>query len=303
MSENNTQIALTSSKSSALARRTTESLAKRGINDLEAKESAQAWFQRAKNLYSSAPKDGPVDEFRASLKDFFSCIQRAASLDPQHPGIQYWLGTAFRDGLGTDVDSVAAAEWIQRAAEQGLAEAQFEFGGMLMYGEGASENAAEAVEMFRRAAEQNYVDAQVALGVAYGDGTGVTKDSAESVRWFRNAAEQNSANAQYFLAEALAEGRGITEDLAEAAKWYQRAASQGIADAQFRLGRLYYQGRGVPEDLEQAKLWFGKAAEQGLKEAKIMLDVCLAGIDHRIMQRIAAERRVSVNQQPKPNGG
>ncbi len=297
MSENNTQIALTSSKSVALARRATESLAKRGINDLESQESAHAWFQRAKDLYAGAPKDGPVDEFRASLKDFFSCIQRAANLDPQHPGIQYWLGTAFRDGLGTDIDSVAAAEWIRRAAEQGLAEAQFEFAGMLMYGQGAPEDAAEAVEMFRRAAEQNYVDAQVALGVAYGDGTGVTKDLAESARWFREAAEQNSADAQCFLAEALAEVRGITKDLAEAAKWYPRAASQGIADAQFRLGRLYYQGRGVPEDLEQAKLWFGKAAGQGLKEAKIMLDVCLAGIDHRTMQRIAAERGVTVNQQ------
>jgi len=292
MSEINTQIARVSSNRTALARRGTAVIAKRGLDDLVSQENAEVWFQKAKKLYEAVPKNLPITEFRASLGEFFRCLQRAADLDPLHPGIQFWLGTAYRDGLGTERDIEAAATWIRRASEKDLVEAQFQFAGMLKYGEGVPEDGSAAVGLFRKAAEQNHVDAQVALGVAYGDGSGVGKDLVESTHWFRQAAEQNSIIAQSFLAEALAEGKGVQKNLGEAAEWYYKAASQGMATAQFMLGKLYYNGLGIPEDLKEAEYWFGEAAEQGHKEAKIMLEVCLAGIDRKTMQEVARKRGV-----------
>jgi TPR repeat protein len=297
MNEKSTQITRVSPNRTTLVRGGTTVLAKRGLDDLVAQEDAEVWFQKAKKLYEVVPKNLPVAKFRASLREFFRCLQRAANINPQHTGIQLWLGTAYRDGLGTDIDIDAAAKWIGKAAEQGLAEAQVQFAGMLMYGEGVPEDAAAAVGLFRKAAGQNNVDAQLALGVAYGDGAGVDKDFVESTRWFRQAAEQNSDSGQYFLAEALAEGRGIQKNPGEAAEWYHKAASQGMANAQFMLGKLYYNGLGLPEDLEEAEHWFGEAAEQGHKEAKIMLELCLAGIDRKTIQKVAQKEESSSKMQ------
>lgn len=47
-----------------------------------------------------------------------------------------------------------------------------------------------AVEMYRIAAEQGVAQAQYNLGVCYDIGNGVAKDYAEAVKWYRKAAEQ-----------------------------------------------------------------------------------------------------------------
>ena len=160
MSEGKAPTALVSAQHAELARRATEALAKRGLDDLESQESAEAWFQKAKELYNAAPKNCSVAQFRASLGEFFQCLQRAATLNPQHPVVQLWLGTAYRDGLGTEVDLVAASSWIRKAALQGVAEAQYGLAEMLKYERGERQNLAEAVEFYRKAAEQDHIGAQ-----------------------------------------------------------------------------------------------------------------------------------------------
>ena len=63
-------------------------------------------------------------------------------------------------------------EWIKRAAEQGYAEAQFEFA--LCYDD--EDTIEEAVEWYRKAAEQGHIEAQYNLGVCYDNGDGVRKN-------------------------------------------------------------------------------------------------------------------------------
>jgi TPR repeat protein len=223
-------------QSSAVARKGTGALAKRGLDDLQSHESAVAWFKKAQGLYNAVPKEFPVTQFRSSLGEFFKCLQRAAILDPQHSGIQSWLGAAYKDGLGTEKDLATAAKWFRKAADQGVAGAQYELAEMFMYGEGVPQDSSEAARLHKMAADQGNIDAQLALGVAYADGSGLTKDLTESAHWFRRAAEQGSDIGQYFLAEAFAEGRGVPKNSTEAAKWYRKAASQGMAEAQSKLG-------------------------------------------------------------------
>ena len=91
------------------------------------------------------------------------------------------------------------------------------------------------MKWYRKAAEQGLANAQYKLGVAYVTGNGVEKDAAEAVKWYRKAAEQGYAKAQCFLGLCYAEGYGVTKDEAEAAKWYHKAAEQGHALAQKRL--------------------------------------------------------------------
>ena len=133
---------------------------------------------------------------------------------------------------------------------------------------GVPEDDAEAVRWCRKAAEQGLAAAQYMLGFMYAEGEGVPEDDAEAAKWFRKAAEQGDVEAQSRLGFMYVEGEGVPEDDAEAVRWYRKAAEQGLAHAQFMLGFMYAEGEGVPEDLVQAHAWFNIAAAQGLEEAE-----------------------------------
>ena len=63
-------------------------------------------------------------------------------------------------------------------------------------GEGVKQDFAEAVKWFRKAAEQGLAPAQFRLGCLYDDGKGVEKDRQEAIKWWRKAAKQGNADAQ-----------------------------------------------------------------------------------------------------------
>lgn len=115
----------------------------------------------------------------------------------------------------------------------------------------------------QRAAEQGLAQAQFSLGAMYAEGLGVVKDDAQAVRWYQRAAEQGLADAQFTLGLRYEDGRGVPKDDAQAVHWYRRAAEQGHARAQVRLGLMYAEGRGVPRDEQQAYFWWLLAAARG----------------------------------------
>jgi TPR repeat protein len=100
---------------------------------------------------------------------------------------------------------------------------------------GVAKDETEAVKWYRKAAEQNVADAQYNLGVCYAIGQGVTEDDAEAVKWFRKAAEQNYADAQYNLGVCYDSGEGVAKDEIEAYKWWLLAAGHGNDDAKYNM--------------------------------------------------------------------
>ena len=138
---------------------------------------------------------------------------------------------------------------------------------------GVEKSEAEAVAWYRRAAEQGLAGAQFSLGSMYDRGIGVTADHLEAAKWIRLAAEQGYVIAQFALGSMYdiddhvpsnaAETAAQYERATEAVKWYRRAAQQGYALAQYNLGMLYQDGIGVPRDDEVALMWFEIAAAQG----------------------------------------
>ncbi|MBQ7249238.1 MAG: sel1 repeat family protein, partial [Deltaproteobacteria bacterium] len=57
----------------------------------------------------------------------------------------------------------------------------------------------QAVEWYRKAAEQGMAVAQYNLGLMYDHGRGVPKDEGQAMEWYRKAAEQGHAEAQQAL--------------------------------------------------------------------------------------------------------
>ena len=181
------------------------------------------------------------------------------------------LAGRYYGGYGVAKSSTEAAKWYRKAAEMGLAEAQYNLALMYVRGDGVAKDTATAVTWHRRSAEQEFAHAQHALGVMYALGEGVPKDPAEAVRWYRKAAAQGFAAAQSNLGVKLLHGSGVPKDSAEAVRWFRKAAEQGYAVAQSNLAQLYSEGTGVRRDTVLARAWWEIAAANGLADAQTKL--------------------------------
>ena len=179
----------------------------------------------------------------------------------------------YKDGKYTD-----AVKWFRKAAESGLAEAQFNLGICYYNGQGIAQNYAEAIGWFRKAAEQGIASAQFNLGNCYYYGQGVKQDFGEAIKWFRKAADQEDAEAQMALGRCYLEGTGLAKDPAQATrcmeqavKWHRKVAEEGKAESQYRLAICYERGIGIAKNSAEAMRWYRKAAEQGYAPAQYQL--------------------------------
>jgi TPR repeat protein len=67
--------------------------------------------------------------------------------------------------------------------------AEFKPGASYEFGNGVTKDYTKAVMWYRKAAEQGMASAQYFLGGCYRDGKGVGTNIVEAVTWFRKAAE------------------------------------------------------------------------------------------------------------------
>ena len=125
----------------------------------------------------------------------------------------------------------------------------------------------------QKAAEQGDVDAQFNLGVMYDKGRGVAQDDKQAVAWYRKAAEQGNVDAQYNLGVKYEYGKGVAQDYKQAVAWYRKAAEQGDVDAQRILGMMYDNGVGVVQDNKLAYVWSSVSAANGDVEAATNRDL------------------------------
>ncbi len=130
--------------------------------------------------------------------------------------------------LVNDLKALLGHAQAAQTAPQPTPEEMFQHG-KAAYG---AEQYTEAIEWYSKAAEQGVAEAQYRLGRCYYNGKGVSQNSEEAVRWFRKAAEQGDAEALYDLGHCYYYGEGVTKDLEEAVKWYHKAAEQGHIGAQ-----------------------------------------------------------------------
>lgn len=149
----------------------------------------------------------------------------------------------------------------QRAkAEAGDPVARFRLAGIYARGEGVDQDLVAAAKWLELAAEQGYAPAQNNLAVCYSTGAGVPKDQAKAIEWIRKSAEQGYARAQCYLALSYAKGEGVPRDQAQAIEWFRKSAAQGFPDALNHLGYCHSQGRGVPKDEAEAFACWSAAA-------------------------------------------
>ena len=159
----------------------------------------------------------------------------------------------------------------RKAADAGVAEAQWLLGLCYGWGSGVQQDRTEMVLWLRKAADGGNVLAQYVLGDCCCTGQGTFQDPEEGLKWFHKAAEQGYAAAQCKLGFRFYHGQDISRDWGQAVKWWRKAAEQNMASAQWGLGMCHYNGHGILQDREEGLKWIRKAAEQGEPTATAFL--------------------------------
>src|SRR5271157_4999690 len=111
-------------------------------------------------------------------------------------------------------------------ARAGDAGAQVKLGGLYYVGHGVQQDYAQAAAWYRKAADQGLAEAQFMLGVYYDSGgRSVPQDYAQAATWYRKAADQGFAVAQYSLGILYSRGQGVPQSFAESYFWLNLAAA------------------------------------------------------------------------------
>jgi adenylate cyclase len=108
----------------------------------------------------------------------------------------------------------AGSDSLQRAAERGIAKAQYGVGKCYRDGTGVKRDPATAAIWFERAARQGYAPAQRNIGLRYVHGDGVSRDPGEAVFWLTLALEQGGMTG--FERELEELRRGLDKERAQA---------------------------------------------------------------------------------------
>lgn len=81
----------------------------------------------------------------------------------------------YHNGEAVPKDDVRALEWFQKAAGQGLAEAEYTLGMMYYEAQGAARDYVQAAQWLHKAAEQGLAESQFNMGMMYCYGRGVER--------------------------------------------------------------------------------------------------------------------------------
>jgi TPR repeat protein len=207
------------------------------------------------------------------------------------------LGDLYTQGEGVPKNPRIAADWWEKAARRGSVRAQVKLGKWLLEAKGPGDGE-EGRRWLERAATEDSAEAQYLLGRMYHEGEWVPRDPAlaksllersalqgydsainflhmvESIGYsveeglhnrqpdLRKLAADGDAEAQYQLGMRLERGAlGSAKDVPAAVEWYRRAAASGHRIAMASLAHIYDNGAvGVPADPVLAREWAGKAA-------------------------------------------
>ncbi len=182
-------------------------------------------------------------------------------------------GIYLQGGKGVSVDPLAAYHWFSRAAAQGSKEAMVYVGNMLYSGQGCKQDIPKAIDYLRRAAEAGLPDAQYRLGLILLKQGG---SDVQAVELLRRAATgehlHTAAMAAGLLGNIYARGHaGVAQDMQQAATWYKQAARGGDARSQLVYALMLLDGEIVPKDEQQGMALLRMAAGQDYPQAIAVL--------------------------------
>jgi uncharacterized protein len=124
-----------------------------------------------------------------------------------------------------------AVTLLNRAAEEGSAEAQYELAKLYEQGIGVAPDAERALALYRQSADQNFADAINDLGfLTYQGALGLRPDQQAALTLFERAADLRHPQAMYNFAALIDDGLIETKGPADSANYLYQALRTGSRD-------------------------------------------------------------------------
>lgn len=173
-------------------------------------------------------------------------------------------GLYLNGGKGVATDYAEAYRWFAKAAEQGSMQAEV-FVGMLLYdGQGVPQNRPAALQHWRKAADAGIADAQFRLGRVLVQRTETVQ---EGIALLEKAAREGQSGGIPQAATTLGNlyfrgANGAPQNSPLAAAWYAKGAAAGDPLAQWVYAEMLLEGNPVPKDEQRGLAMLRMAAGQ-----------------------------------------
>ncbi len=194
-------------------------------------------------------------------------IRLQAAYEAGHPSAALELGRMLVGGGEPALKDAVA--WYGKAYDRGRRSAPVELIRTLTNGEAAgSKPFTTAVELLQRAADDGRADAMRQLALIYERGQGVAMDTDRSRDLLRRAADAGNTAAMRDLASVYSAGLGVPMSLSESTKWLKRAAENGDVKAMRELASALRVGLGVDKDLAAADRWLAASKSASVRSTQ-----------------------------------
>lgn len=178
--------------------------------------SASAQPKKSKYGYFRSSAPGPStliieSDPSAQILESFIVVQKANSGDPvaeQELGLRYLFGRGF------SADTLKAAYWIRKAADQNLVNAKYNLAILVNNGWGVEWNPFEAYRLFLVAAGEGMMEAQYIIGLLYIDNLVVPRDWNTAYSYLAKSSAAGFKPAREVLDEFAKRGIHIEKDSA-----------------------------------------------------------------------------------------
>lgn len=212
-------------------------------------DEANVWYKKA------AAQNYPV----ALYKLGFNCYYGVNIPEPDYPMALQWLEKAEKYNYGKAqnllgilyssnnlmrANNQKAVEYFQKAINNNIANAFFNYGSMLERGyfnqgtKSTVKDIKKAYGLYAKGAELGDVNCQLILGKAYRTGEIVQINYEKSLYWYLKAANRGSVEAIKCVAYAYEMGQGVKADLFKALDYYQKASELGDIESKNKLDEL-----------------------------------------------------------------
>ncbi|TCM66476.1 TPR repeat protein [Acinetobacter calcoaceticus] len=159
---------------------------------------------------------------------------------------------------------------LVKDAESGHAQAQYDVGNAIYFGQGVTKNKSAGFAWLLKSAQQGYAPAQFSVAESYYWGIGTAKDRKTAFNWYQKSSDQKYAAATYHLGMAYLNGSGVAQNIEKGQLLRIQAGEMGHIAAQIDLAQEYRMGGeeyGIEVDEQQAAYWYRKAAVLGDRNA------------------------------------
>ncbi len=226
-------------------------------------QDAHFYFEKAARL-GNTDANLALGMMAANPKsDYYAPDQAAkyfkASADAGNSLAQTKLGVLMMKG-GEVNDAIP---YLQKASEQGNAEAMEIMADIHMKGEVVRKDPQAAFELYRKAADLGRPQSSLNAARMFRDGVGTGINYVEALNYFEKAAKDKNQDAMIEGGMMYLNGQGTDPNVLKGMELIQRAAAMGNVKALTLLGDLYTNGKHVPISAEKAFAYYYSGAKLG----------------------------------------